>query len=110
MQDYVNKYPSELSGGQQQRVAIARALCLQPHVLLLDEPTASLDPLNTNILINILKKLATQGLTIAVSSQDMHFVRMLFDRVYYIESGQIVDVCDGTEPKINSLIGQFIKK
>ncbi len=97
MADYAQKYPHELSGGQQQRVAIARALCLNPRILLLDEPTASLDPANTAILAEILKKLAAQGLTIALSSQDMSFVRMIFDRVYYIENGTIVEYCKDSE-------------
>lgn len=95
MHHFINKYPSELSGGQQQRVAIARALCLNPRVLLLDEPTASLDPLNTDMLVQILKNLAAQGLTIGLSSQDMSFVRKVFDRVYYMESGEIAEFCDG---------------
>lgn len=109
MQDFVDKYPSELSGGQQQRVAIARALCLKPRIILLDEPTASLDPLNTDILVVILKKLAAKGLTIGLSSQDMSFVKKVFDRVYYINSGQIVEGCEGIEA-IDScpLIKKFI--
>ncbi len=94
MTEYINQYPSELSGGQQQRVAIARALCLKPEVLLLDEPTASLDPINTANLIVILKRLASQGLTIGISSHDMDLVRALFDRVYYIESGTIIEYCE----------------
>lgn len=94
LDSYSEKYPSELSGGQQQRVAIARALCLQPRILLLDEPTASLDPFNTDILVTILKSLATQGLIIGLSSQDMSFVRKVFDRVYYVELGKIVEFCD----------------
>ena len=89
IESYVHKYPKELSGGQQQRVAIARALCLKPRVILLDEPTASLDPVNTGILVAILKALRAQGLTIAVSSQDMFFARQICDRVYYMESGEI---------------------
>jgi len=97
MQNFSDKYPSELSGGQQQRIAIARALCLKPRILLLDEPTASLDPLNTDLLVNILKKLSAQGLTIGISSQDMSFVRKIFDRVYYMSNGQIVESCDGIE-------------
>lgn len=95
MHHFINKYPSELSGGQKQRVAIARALCLNPRILLLDEPTASLDPANTNLLITILHNLASQGLTIALSSQDMSFVQKILDRVYYMQDGEIVEFCDG---------------
>lgn len=94
MREYADKYPHELSGGQQQRVAIARALCLQPTVLLLDEPTASLDPVNTDALVMVLKSLAAQGLTIVLSSQDMSFVRKVFDQIYYVESGKIIESCN----------------
>ncbi|MDR3647376.1 MAG: ATP-binding cassette domain-containing protein [Candidatus Babeliales bacterium] len=106
MQDYINKYPNELSGGQQQRVAIARSLCLKPNILLLDEPTASLDPINTDALVNILKILAKDGFTIAVSSQDMNFINKIFDRVYYIEKGKILDFCD----EINNLNNYLLIK
>jgi ABC-type polar amino acid transport system ATPase subunit len=92
--EHADKYPSELSGGQQQRVAIARALCLDAQVLLLDEPTASLDPINTEILTKILQQLANKGLTIALSSQDMNFVKSIFDRVYYLDAGTITEFCD----------------
>lgn len=109
MENYINKYPSELSGGQQQRIAIARALCLNPKVLLLDEPTASLDPVNTEILINILKALTQSGLTIGISSQDMNFINKIFDRVYYIKKGKIIEFCDGIENlKDYPLIKSFI--
>lgn len=109
MHNFSDAYPSKLSGGQQQRIAIARALCLKPRIVLLDEPTASLDPLNSDILVDILKKLAAQGLTIALSSQDMSFVGKLFDRVYYMQSGEIVELCDGIEMMGSCpLITQFI--
>lgn len=97
MADFVDRYPNQLSGGQQQRVAIARALCLQPRVMLFDEPTASLDPANTTILISLLKKLAANGLTIGFSSQDMCFVRGMVDRIYYLEAGMIVECCESIE-------------
>jgi len=97
MIEYADCYPAVLSGGQQQRVAIARALCLKPMVLLLDEPTASLDPVNTDILISLLRSLVADGLTIGIASQDMDFVRKIFDRVYYLEKGNIIEFCDGLE-------------
>jgi ABC-type polar amino acid transport system ATPase subunit len=92
--DYIDRYPSQLSGGQKQRVAIARALCLNSQVLLLDEPTASLDPENTDILVKILKSYAQKGLTIVLSSQDMSFTNKLFDRVFYMQAGCIVETGD----------------
>lgn len=110
MQDFINKYPKDLSGGQQQRVAIARALCLQPKVLLLDEPTASLDPLNSDTLIIILKKLQAKGLTIGISTQDMYFINKIFDRTYYLENGNILEYCENKENLSQCpTIQQFIK-
>jgi ABC-type polar amino acid transport system ATPase subunit len=93
MASYQDRYPSQLSGGQQQRVAIARALCLNPKVLLLDEPTASLDPANTDLLVNILKQFTERGLTVVLSSQDMSFVNKVFDNVYFMQNGRIVETC-----------------
>lgn len=109
MQNFSDHFPAQLSGGQQQRVAIARALCLKPRVLLLDEPTAALDPLNTDLLVTILKKLASQGLTIGLASQDMNFVCKVFDYVYYMQAGEIVEACDGIN-MISSypLISKFV--
>jgi ABC-type polar amino acid transport system ATPase subunit len=102
-------YPHQISGGQQQRVAIARALCLNPRVLLLDEPTASLDPFNTEILVSLVKKLASTGLTVVVSSQDISFIRKVFDKIYYLEDGVIA--MTATAPlsqEKDSLIARFL--
>lgn len=95
MEEYGDKYPQQLSGGQKQRIAIARALCLKPRIIVLDEPTASLDPYNTGKIIDFLKMLAARGVAVAVSSQDMSFVHKIFDRVYYMEDGQILECCEG---------------
>lgn len=109
MQDFAGRYPAQLSGGQKQRVAIARALCLNPQVLLLDEPTAALDPINTDLLINIMQALANQGLTICVSSQDTSFIRKIFDAVFFLKAGQIVEVAQGLKQlSPDSLIRKFI--
>lgn len=87
-------YPGHLSGGQQQRVAIARALCLQPAVLLLDEPSSALDPHNTKLLATLLKNLNEAGVTIALCSHDVLLVKELLDRVYLLENGAVVEEAD----------------
>lgn len=111
MQEYADHYPAELSGGQQQRIAIARALSLRPKVILLDEPSASLDPANTDRLVEILKSLTAQGLTVVLSSQDMSFVRKVADCIYLIEDGRVAQECDDVRdiekyPMINKWINQ----
>lgn len=95
LKDFLSAYPSELSGGQQQRVAIARALALRPKVLLFDEPSAALDPENTNNFISIVKELLKKGIAVVLSSHDRSLLRGLFDRVYFMEEGQIVEEHDG---------------
>jgi ABC-type polar amino acid transport system ATPase subunit len=94
MNSFVDKYPFELSGGQQQRVAIARALCLKPRVLLLDEPTAALDPENSATIALLLQQLAKTNIAIGIASHDMIFVEQLLDRVYVMEAGSIVETYD----------------
>ncbi len=104
-----NRYPKELSGGQKQRVAIVRALCLEPKVLLLDEPTASLDPINTDILVKILKRLAKKGFTIGLSTQDMNFINKVFDKVYLLNKGEVIEFCDGEKKRAASFkINNFL--
>ncbi len=110
IESFAHKYPLELSGGQKQRVAIARALCLNPQVLLLDEPTASLDPVNTDILVMLLKELARKGFVIGLSTQDMSFITKVFDRVYFLENGTVVELCDGKENlAVSKLLQNFLK-
>jgi polar amino acid transport system ATP-binding protein len=112
MASFANVYPQQISGGQQQRTAIARALCLSPRILILDEPTSALDPTNSKLLCALLKKLADQGLTVAVSSHDMDFVRNVFDHAYLIDKGSVIDHYDselGNDLNKNCPIGQFLK-
>ena len=94
MSAYINAYSHQLSGGQQQRVAIARALCLNPEVLLLDEPTSALDPQSTAALCKVLLDLRDAGITIALSSHDMPFVKKILDKVYFVHEGSISDTFD----------------
>jgi ABC-type polar amino acid transport system ATPase subunit len=80
-----------LSGGQKQRVAIARALCLKPQALVLDEPSSALDPHNVESLGLLLKKLASQNMTVVLSSQDMRFVSLVYDRIFLFRDGEIIE-------------------
>ena len=81
MEDKANNYPDQLSGGQQQRVAIARALCMKPKALLFDEPTSALDPEMVNEVLDVMKQLANEGMTMAVVTHEMGFAREVGDRV-----------------------------
>lgn len=93
-----HKKSRELSGGQAQRVAIARALCMNPKLLLLDEPTSALDPESAKQLANVLQKLIADGITVAVSTHDMVFAKLILDRAYFMESGEIVEFFDVNLP------------
>ena len=110
MDSYKNTYPEKLSGGQQQKIAIARSLCLNPKVMVFDEPTSSLDPESTKQIQDLLLKLKNMGITIAISSHDMPFIKGILDRVYFLESGKIVDFFDEQHDKINekNKISEFL--
>ena len=89
--DRANSYPSQLSGGQKQRVAIVRALCMQPEVMLFDEPTSALDPEMVGEVLDVMKTLANEGMTMAVVTHEMGFAREVADRVFFIDEGIIME-------------------
>lgn len=89
-----NNYPTQLSGGQQQRVAIARALCMAPNVLLFDEPTSALDPEMVGEVLDVMKQLAEEGMTMVVVTHEMGFAREVADRVIFMDGGVIVEQGD----------------
>ena len=96
--DRANAYPNQLSGGQKQRVAIVRALCMQPDVMLFDEPTSALDPEMVGEVLGVMKKLAEDGMTMAVVTHEMGFAREVADRVIFIDGGKILE--EGTPEDI----------
>jgi polar amino acid transport system ATP-binding protein len=90
--DKLNAYPDELSGGQQQRVAIARALCLKPEILLLDEVTSALDPERVSEVLETIKLLASENITLLIVSHEMNFVRDVSHRVAFMANGRIQEI------------------
>jgi len=86
-----NVFPGELSGGQQQRVAIARALCMKPEILLFDEPTSALDPEMVNEVLDVMRELAMDGMTMLCVTHEMGFARQVADRVIFMSDGEIVE-------------------
>ena len=91
LRDRALSYPSQLSGGQKQRVAIVRALCMQPDVMLFDEPTSALDPEMVGEVLEVMKSLANDGMTMAVVTHEMGFAREVADRVLFIDQGIIME-------------------
>ena len=89
--DQAGKYPGQLSGGQQQRVAIARALCLRPKIMLFDEPTSALDPEMVKEVLETMKKLAEEGMTMLCVTHEMGFAREVADRIVFMNEGKIVE-------------------
>ena len=91
LDDKADAYPSQLSGGQQQRVAIARALAMKPKIMLFDEPTSALDPEMVNEVLEVMKNLAQEGMTMVVVTHEMGFAREVGDRVLFVDEGRIIE-------------------
>ena len=96
--DRADAYPSQLSGGQKQRIAIVRALCMEPDVMLFDEPTSALDPEMVGEVLDVMKELAREGMTMVVVTHEMGFAREVADRVLFMDGGVIV--AEGTPEQI----------
>ncbi|MCI5822463.1 MAG: amino acid ABC transporter ATP-binding protein [Lachnospiraceae bacterium] len=91
LEDRADAYPSQLSGGQKQRIAIVRALCMEPEILLFDEPTSALDPEMVGEVLDVMKSLAKEGMTMAVVTHEMGFAREVANRVVFMDAGCIVE-------------------
>ena len=89
--DKADNYPSQLSGGQQQRVAIARALAMEPKVMLFDEPTSALDPEMVGEVLDVMRSLAKEGMTMVIVTHEMGFAREVADRVLFVDDGQVLE-------------------
>ena len=96
--DKANNYPGQLSGGQKQRVAIARSLAMNPEAILFDEPTSALDPEMVGEVLDVMKKLAKEGMTMVVVTHEMGFAREVADRVVFMDGGHIIE--EGTPEEI----------
>lgn len=98
LEDKKNQYPNSLSGGQKQRVAIARALTMEPKILLFDEPTSALDPEMVGEVLNVMKDLAKEGMTMVIVTHEMGFAKEVSDRVIFMDGGYIVE--EGTPEEV----------
>ena len=98
MDDKAEAYPEQLSGGQKQRVAIARALCMTPDIMLFDEPTSALDPEMVGEVLQVMKQLAADGMTMVIVTHEMGFAREVADRILFMDGGYIVE--DGTPQEV----------
>ncbi len=113
LSDRADAYPNQLSGGQKQRIAIVRALCMEPDVMLFDEPTSALDPEMVGEVLDVMKQLAREGMTMVVVTHEMGFAREVGDRVMFMDGGKIIE--EGTPEKIfehpeNARLKEFLGK
>ncbi len=111
--DRADAYPSQLSGGQKQRIAIVRALCMEPDVMLFDEPTSALDPEMVGEVLDVMKSLAREGMTMVVVTHEMGFAREVGDRVIFMDGGRILE--EGSPDAIfnhpkNARLQEFLSK
>lgn len=100
LSDKADAFPSQLSGGQKQRVAIARALCMNPDIMLFDEPTSALDPEMVGEVLQVMKRLAADGMTMVIVTHEIGFAREVADRVIFMDGGYIVE--EGTPSEVFS--------
>lgn len=98
LEEKAESYPIQLSGGQKQRVAIARALCMQPDIMLFDEPTSALDPEMVGEVLQVMKDLAADGMTMVIVTHEMGFAREVADRVIFMDAGYVVE--EGTPQEV----------
>ncbi|SEK65044.1 polar amino acid transport system ATP-binding protein [Pseudobutyrivibrio ruminis] len=98
LEDKASSFPSQLSGGQKQRVAIARALCMEPDIMLFDEPTSALDPEMVGEVLQVMKDLAADGMTMVIVTHEMGFAREVADRVIFMDGGYIIE--EGTPSEV----------
>ena len=92
--DQATKFPAQLSGGQQQRVAIARALAMDPELMLFDEPTSALDPERVKEVLDAMRQLASDGMTMVIVTHELGFAREVADRVLFMDAGRVVELSD----------------
>jgi ABC-type polar amino acid transport system ATPase subunit len=90
--DKLHQYPAKLLGGQQQRVAIARGLCMRPKIMLFDEPTSALDPEMINEVLEVMRNLAREGMTMIVVTHEMGFAREVSQRVAFVDFGELIEI------------------
>lgn len=117
MAPYINALPAQLSGGQKQRVAIARALCMNPEVLLFDEPTSALDPEMVGEVLNVMKELASTGLTMIIVTHEMQFARDVSTRTIFMDKGYVVEddspsrlFTNPKNPRTREFLSRFIQE
>ena len=111
--DKANSYPTQLSGGQKQRIAIARALAMKPEVILFDEPTSALDPEMIKEVLDVMKNLADEGMTMLIVTHEMGFAKNVGNRIFFMDNGQIIEDCspkDFFENPTNERIKDFLNK